>query len=117
MSFMDRAKAAAGQVKLRAQEGVEEVQTKKELAQAYWELGHKAYQLASQGSISNPELDPLVQKISELEARDSGDGGSSPSAEENVGTPGGGQAPGGSSPETTAEPEQATSATPPQTPA
>jgi hypothetical protein len=67
MSFIDKAKAAAEQARIRAQEGLEEVQTKKELAQAYWDLGHKAYELASQGAISHPELDPLVQRISMLE--------------------------------------------------
>jgi hypothetical protein len=70
MSFMDRAKAAAEQVRARAQEGVEEVQVRKELAQGYWDLGHKAYELASAGSLSHPELDPLVQRMSELLARD-----------------------------------------------
>jgi hypothetical protein len=70
MSFMDRAKAAAEQVRARAQEGVEEVQTRKELAQGYWDLGHKAYELASAGALSHPELDPLVQRMTELLARD-----------------------------------------------
>jgi hypothetical protein len=69
MSFMDRAKAAAERAKVMAQEGLEDVQAKKDLAQAYWDLGHKCYELASRGTISNPELDPLVQRISELEAR------------------------------------------------
>jgi hypothetical protein len=78
MSFMDRAKAAAEQMKAKAQEGVEEVQVKKELAQAYWDLGHKAHDLASAGSLSHPELDPLVRRIDELLARSGGgaDGGS-----------------------------------------
>jgi hypothetical protein len=67
VSFLDRAKAAAEQVKARAQEGVEEVQSKKELSQAYWDLGHKAYDLASRNEISHPELEPLVQRIHELE--------------------------------------------------
>jgi hypothetical protein len=70
MSFMDRAKAAAEQMKAKAQEGVGEVQVKKELAQAYWDLGHKAHELASAGKLSHPELDPLVQHISDLEARE-----------------------------------------------
>lgn len=69
MSFMDRAKAAAEQVRAKAQEGVEEVQARKELAQGYWDLGHKTYELASAGALSHPELDPLVQRITELLAR------------------------------------------------
>ena len=70
MGFLDKAKAAAEQAKVKAQEGVEQVQAKKETTQAYWDLGHKAYQLASSGAISHPELEPLVQRISELEASD-----------------------------------------------
>lgn len=77
MSFMDRAKAAAEQVRAKAQEGVEEVQTRKELAQGYWDLGHKTYELASAGAVSHPELDPLVQRITELLARTE-DAGSAP---------------------------------------
>lgn len=98
MSFMDRAKAAAEQVRAKAQEGVGEVQAKKELAQAYWDLGHKAHELASAGAISHPELDPLVQRISDLLARD--------------GAPGDAAAGGAA-----AQPEQATDASPPHTPA
>ena len=67
MSFLDRAKAAAEQVKAKAQESVEEVQAKKESSQAYWDLGHKAYELASRHEISHPELEPLVQRIQQLE--------------------------------------------------
>ncbi|HEY1524160.1 MAG TPA: hypothetical protein VGF70_14200 [Solirubrobacteraceae bacterium] len=81
MSFMDRAKAAAEQVRARAQEGVEEVQTRKELAQGYWDLGHKAYELASAGALSHPELDPLVQRMGELLARDEAEGSTAPPAE------------------------------------
>jgi hypothetical protein len=81
MSFMDRAKAAAEQVRARAQEGVEEVQTRKELAQGYWDLGHKAYELASAGALSHPELDPLVQRMRELLARDESAGSAPPPAE------------------------------------
>lgn len=75
MSFMDKAKAAAERARAKAQEGVGEVQAKKELGQAYRDLGHKAYELASRGAISSPELDPLVQQISTLEARESSGGG------------------------------------------
>src|SRR5579862_5467550 len=75
VSFMDKAKAAAERARAKAQEGVEEVQAKKELAQAYRDLGHRAYELASRGAISSPELDPLVQQISALEARGGSGGG------------------------------------------
>jgi hypothetical protein len=111
MGFLDKAKAAAEQAKVKAQEGVEQVQAKKETTQAYWDLGHKAYELASSGAISHPELEPLVQRITELESHDGA-------------TPGSGAQPAQTPPaetwsptETPAEPEQATTATPPQTPA
>src|SRR5437868_9699161 len=77
MGFLDKAKAAAEQAKVKAQEGVGQVQAKKETTQAYWDLGHKAHQLASSGAISHPELDPLVQRITELEAHDGGGPGTS----------------------------------------
>jgi len=103
MSFMDRAKAAAQQAAERAKEtaeqaaakgrgAMEDVQTARDLTAAYGDLGRKAYELASAGTISHPELDPLVQRISELETHAAA----------------GGEAP--------AQPEQATDATPPQSP-
>ena len=107
MSFMDRAKAAAEQVRARAQEGVEEVQAKKELAQAYWDLGHKAHELASAGAISHPELDPLVQRISELLAREGAQADSGPGA-----TP---TQPDAGAIATPAQPEQTPGATPTET--
>jgi hypothetical protein len=107
MSFMDRAKAAAEQVRAKAQEGVEEVQARKEVAQGYWDLGHKTYELASAGAVSHPELDPLVQRISELLARVEADGSATapttPAQSEPVAPP--------------AQPEQTTDTTPPETPA
>jgi hypothetical protein len=128
MSFMNRAKAAAEQVRAKAQEGVGEVQARKELAQAYWDLGHKAHELASRGEISNPELDPLVARITELLDRDEQEtqqastpptGSSSPA--EPASTPAEPVSPVESAPPvqpaSPAEPEQATDATPPQTPA
>ncbi|HZU59651.1 MAG TPA: hypothetical protein VE983_01730 [Solirubrobacteraceae bacterium] len=75
MSFLDKAKAAAEQARIRAQEGLEEVQTRRDLAQAYWNLGHKTYELANAGAISHPELDPLIAQIGELESREGGGGG------------------------------------------
>ena len=88
MSFMDRAKAAAEQVRAKAQEGVEEVQTRKELAQGYWDLGHKTYELASAGAVSHPELDPLVQRITELLARtEDGGSASAPAPEQSTPPP------------------------------
>jgi hypothetical protein len=102
MSFLDKAKAAAQQAAektresaqqaaAKGREALEDVQATREATAAYADLGRKTYELASAGSVSHPEIEPLVQRISELEAH------------------GHGQA--------TAQPEQATDATPPQSPA
>ena len=90
MSFLDKAKAAAQQAAAKGKEAVEDVQTGRELTQAYGDLGRKAYELASSGAVSHPELQPLVQRISDLEAQ-SGAGAT--------------------------QPEQATTTTPPESPA
>jgi hypothetical protein len=115
MGFLDKAKAAAEQAKVKAQEGVEQVQAKKETTQAYWDLGHKAYELASSGAISHPELEPLVQRITELESHDGAGPGSAAGPTETP--PAETWAPTQTAESTTADPEQATTATPPQTPA
>jgi hypothetical protein len=91
MSFLDRAKAAAQQAADKGREAVADVQTSRDLTTAYNDLGRKAYELASSGAISHPELQPLVERISELESHASGGAA--------------------------AQPEQATDTTPPQTPA
>ena len=74
MGFLDKAKAAAEQAATKAKEGVQDVQTKRELSQAYGELGQKTYELVSGGELSRPELAPLVDKISALRAQDEQEG-------------------------------------------
>jgi hypothetical protein len=74
MGFLDKAKAAAEQAATKAKEGVQDVQAKRELGQAYGELGQKTYELVSSGSLSHPELTPLVDKISALKAQDEQEG-------------------------------------------
>jgi len=69
MGFLDKAKAAAEQAATKAKEGVQDVQTKRELSQAYGELGQKTYELVSGGGLSHPDLTPLVDKISALRAQ------------------------------------------------
>jgi hypothetical protein len=69
MGFLDKVKQQAEQAAERAREGVADVQTKRELSQAYTELGEKAYDLASSGAISNPALDPIVERIRSLKAK------------------------------------------------
>jgi hypothetical protein len=71
MGLLDKAKAAAEQAAAKAKEGVEDVQTKRDLTIAYGELGKVTYRLVESGDVSNPELTPLVEKIQTLEARSS----------------------------------------------
>jgi hypothetical protein len=91
VSFIDKAKAAAQQAANKVQEGIDDVQTSRDLNAAYGDLGRKAYELASAGALSHPELEPLVQRINELESHHTGGAAT--------------------------QPEQATDTTPPQSPA
>jgi hypothetical protein len=75
MGFLDKAKAAAEQAAVKAKEGVEEVQAKRELTQAYGDLGRAAYRLASSGQISHPDLTALVDRIAEMESTSGGGDG------------------------------------------
>jgi uncharacterized protein YjbJ (UPF0337 family) len=69
MGFLDKAKAAAEQATAKAKEGVGDITTKRELGQAYAELGKVAYGVAKRGELSHAEIDPLVARISELESK------------------------------------------------
>jgi hypothetical protein len=69
MGLLDKAKAAAEQAAAKAKEGVEDVQTKRDLSVAYSELGKVTYRLVESGELSNPGLTTLVEKIRTLETR------------------------------------------------
>jgi hypothetical protein len=69
MGLLDKAKQAAEQAATRAKEGVEEVQTKRELGQAYGDLGKSVFELVENGEISDPRLDAAVEKIRTLKAK------------------------------------------------
>jgi hypothetical protein len=69
MGLLDKAKAAAEQAAAKAREGVEDVQTKRELSQAYTELGKSTFELVGNGEISDPRLDASVEKIKTLKAK------------------------------------------------
>jgi len=69
VGFLDKAKQAAEQAAAKAKEGVEEVQTKRELSQAYGELGKSAFELVEAGELSDPRLDAGVEKIKALQAK------------------------------------------------
>ena len=69
MSLFNKAKQAAEQAAAKAREGVEDVQQKRELSQAYNELGKTAFELLESGEISNPRLDATAGTIRELNAK------------------------------------------------
>jgi hypothetical protein len=74
MGFLDKAKQAAEQAATKAKEGVQDVQAKRELSQAYHELGQKTHELVTSGGLSRPELTELVDKITALKAQDEQEG-------------------------------------------
>lgn len=74
MSFFNKAKQAAEQAAARVQEGVEDVQQKRELSQAYGELGKTAFALIESGELSHSGLDAGAAKIRELNAKIEGAG-------------------------------------------
>jgi hypothetical protein len=65
-SFFDKAKQKAEQAAAKAKEGVEDVQQKRELSQAYGELGKTAFELVDSGEISHPRFEATVAKIRDL---------------------------------------------------
>jgi hypothetical protein len=74
MGFLDKAKAAAEQAAAKAKEGVDDVQTKRELSQSYNELGKTAFELVEAGEISHPRLATTAERIRTLSAKAAGDG-------------------------------------------
>jgi hypothetical protein len=69
MKLLDKAKAAAEQAAVKAKEGVEDVQTKRELHATYGELGEKTFELVDAGALDRPEFATLVQKIRDLKVK------------------------------------------------
>lgn len=79
MGFLDKAKAAAEQAAAKAKEGVDDVQTRRELSQAYSDLGKTTYELVAAGDLADSRLEEAAQKIRGL--REKLDGSSAPDAE------------------------------------
>ncbi len=69
MSLLDRAKQAAEQAAAKAKEGVEDVQQKRELGQAYSDLGKTAFELLESGEISHPRLETTAAQIRTLKTK------------------------------------------------
>ena len=68
MGFLDKAKAAAEQAATKAKEGVEDVQAKRNLSNAYEQLGRTAYDLIQAGEISHQSLTAQADEIGRLKA-------------------------------------------------
>jgi hypothetical protein len=66
MGFLDKAKAAAETAATKAKEGVEDVQLKRELGQAYTELGRTAFELIESGELSHSGLEEAAGKVRAL---------------------------------------------------
>src|SRR5579864_7027678 len=75
MGLLDRVKAGAEQAASTAQRQAQTVQIKRELSQAYNELGKSAYSLVERGQLAHPELAAGIDRIKELESRLAGLGG------------------------------------------
>ena len=69
MGFLDQAKAAAEQAVSKAKETAGELQMKRELGQAYDELGRTTFGLVESGDVSATPLEPLVERIRTLKAQ------------------------------------------------
>ena len=67
--FLNRLKEATANVAQMTKEGVETLQVKRELSQAYGDLGRKTADLVESGAISDPELTEPVTRIGELKAQ------------------------------------------------
>jgi hypothetical protein len=68
MGFLDKVKGNIRKTAAKAREGVEELQTKRELGQAYAELGRRAFDLIDGGKLQAKELDFDVERIRKLKA-------------------------------------------------
>jgi hypothetical protein len=80
MGFLDKAKAAAEQAAAKAKEGVDDVQAKRELSQAYGELGKVAYGLIESGAITHAQLDEPAARVRAAHAKTTSDNDGSPVA-------------------------------------
>lgn len=80
MGFLDKAKQAAEQAAAKAKEGVEDVQAKRELGQAYSDLGKTAYELVSSGELTHPGLEAGAERVRAALAKADGGGGAAAEA-------------------------------------
>ena len=79
MGLLDKVKASAEQAASTAQKQAQIVATKRELSQAYSDLGKTAFGLLDRGEISHGDLSAGAAHIRELQGRLSGEGASASS--------------------------------------
>ena len=87
MGLLDKAKLAAEQAVTKTKEGVEDVQTKRDLGTAYGDLGKKTFELVDAGELDRPEFAELVEKIRGLKAKLEDDAGEAAADETGADTP------------------------------
>ena len=68
MSFMDRLRAATETAAARAKVELEALQKRRELTQAYSDLGRKTVELVEAGTVSEPALTEPAERIKRLRA-------------------------------------------------
>jgi len=69
MGLLDKAKAVAEEASTRVKEGVDDVQAKRSLSQAYDQLGQTAYELIEKGELTHAGLTAQAQEIRVLRER------------------------------------------------
>ena len=73
MGFMDKVKSTvksgAEQAATKAQEEYERIQTRRELSQAYEDLGLNAFDLAERGDLSHTDLTAGIERVKTLKAQ------------------------------------------------
>jgi hypothetical protein len=73
MGLLDRVKAGAEQAASTAQRQAQIVQLKRELSQAYGDLGKVVHGLVGRGEVSHADLTAGVDHINDLQGRLAGD--------------------------------------------
>ena len=68
MSFFDKIRQAGQQAATRAKGELDVIQRKREISQAYGQLGRRAAELAKQAQLTDPEAVSIVERIGRLEA-------------------------------------------------
>jgi predicted nuclease with TOPRIM domain len=68
VSFFDKIRQAGQQAATRAKEELDVMQRKREISQAYGQLGRRAAELVKAGELSDPEASSITERIGRLEA-------------------------------------------------